>query len=594
MKTIIIGAGRGKRLEHLTNTEPKTFTRVHNKRILDWILEAHQAKELRDIVFIGGYLIDVVRKQYPYFTFRHNTNWENNNILKSLFYAINDMGDGFICSYSDILYKPEIVKKLLASPADITIAVDTDWRARYVHRSLHPSIDAEKVTADGELITTLSRTIPDDLATGEFIGLAKFSRAGAKIFKEYFCNLPKNFQFEKNIPLNRAYLLHYLNYLVQQGVKINFVTTHGDYIEIDTLEDYAYAQKFWKPASQLFPASVVGSLPRPQFVQDVILNEGDPFSPILDKAVAYAIALQEQAGLDVISDGEWRRKSYVGVIANIASGFKHYFNSSDGRSWHTVEEKLVYDKPGFFAREAKFLKLHTIKKIKVCLPSPYLLGQRLWDEKKSIKAYPTREAFVEALIPILRNEIILLREAGANIVQIDDPHICLFVDKELRTQFSDPKKELNYACQVVNEVVKGIDGIETALHLCRRNKGRQGWIGKGGYEAIISAISAIDVDQFVLEYSIPVAGDFSALKNLPEKFKVGLGCVECRFEHIDTPEEIVTRVEKALQYVAPNRIILNPDCGFAPGSQANVPLDEAYLKLKNEVGAGKILRKKYS
>ncbi len=596
MRIIIIGAGRGRRLEHLTENEPKTFTRILDKRILDWILETYRANGENDITFIGGYLLDIVKQHYPEFSFRHNTNWQNNNILQSLFYAADDMDNGFICTYSDILYTPEIVKKLLASRADITVAVDTAWRDRYAYRSFHPTTDAEKITADNGRVTCFSRAIPDHQAFGEFIGVAKFSPAGAKIFKKYFSELPENFLFEKSIPLNSAYLLHFLNYLVQQGITINYVTTPGQYIEVDTLEDHAYAQKYWPqtPPPQLFPASIVGSLPRPQFVQDIILNDGDPFSPQVDSAVAYCLALQEQAGLDIISDGEWRRKSYVGVIANVASGFKHYFNPADGRSWHTVEEKIVYDRPGWFSREASFLKQRTDKKIKVCLPSPYLLGQRLWDETKSVAAYPTRDSFMQELIPILRNEILLLRDAGADVAQIDDPHICLFVDKELRAAFSEPEKELAYACQIVNEVVKGIEGIETALHLCRRNKGRSGWIGQGGYEAIIPAISAIDVDQFVLEYSIPVAGDFAALKQLPAKFKIGLGCVECRFEHIDTPEEIVARVEQALQYVTPERIILNPDCGFAPGSQANVPLDEAYQKLKNEVTAAKLLRQKYS
>ncbi len=343
----------------------------------------------------------------------------------------------------------------------------------------------------------------------------------------------------------------------------------------------------------LFPASIVGSLPRPRFVQDIILNDDNPFSPLLDKAVLYAIALQEQAGLDIISDGEWRRKSYVGVIAQVADGFEHFFNPADGRSWHIVTKKLNHCRPGFFGREVLFLKKHTNKKIKVCLPSPYLLGARLWDEQKSNAAYPTRQSFIEALIPILRLEIILLSSVGADIVQIDDPHICLFVDKETRAQFKNPEQELSYACATVNEIVKNINGVTTALHLCRRNKGRQGWIGKGGYDPILPYISKIDVDEFTLEYRVPVAGDLAALKNLPEKYRVGLGCVDCRFEHIDTSEEIVARVEQALKYLSPERIILNPDCGFAPGAQAEVPLDEAYLKLKNEVKAAQILRAKY-
>ena len=249
MSLIIIGAGRGRRLEHLTAAEPKTFTEIQGQRILDWTLEAHAIRPNPDIVFIGGYLIDTVRQHYPEFTFRHNTNWENNNILQSLFYAADCLDQGFTCSYSDILYTPEVVKKIQASSADITIAVDTDWRARYQHRSRHPTADAEKVTALEGRITCLRRAIPDDEASGEIIGLAKFSPAVAALLKRYYYALPEQHQFEKSIPLNRAYLIHFLNYLVQQhGVTINYVTTPGDYIEVDTLEDHAYAQTHWPPS----------------------------------------------------------------------------------------------------------------------------------------------------------------------------------------------------------------------------------------------------------------------------------------------------------------------------------------------------------
>ncbi|MBI2444289.1 MAG: cobalamin-independent methionine synthase II family protein [Candidatus Magasanikbacteria bacterium] len=342
----------------------------------------------------------------------------------------------------------------------------------------------------------------------------------------------------------------------------------------------------------LFPASIVGSLPRPLFVQDIILNQGDPWSPEMDNAVRYALALQESAGLDIVSDGEWRRKSYLEPIAQVASGIAHWFK--DGQSWHTIVTPLQQVNPGWFAREAKFLKQHTGRQIKVCLPSPYLLGERLWDSERSRQAYPTRAEFRAALVPILRAEIKLLAEAGADIIQIDDPHICLFVDSAVRAKYPDPEAELAEACRLVNATVEGITGATTALHLCRRNKGRRGWIGEGGYEPIIPALANLRVNQLVMEYSIPVAGDLRALRLLPQRFTVGLGCVDCRFAHIDTPEEIVARVQRALRYVPAERIILNPDCGFAPGSQAEVPLDEAYQKLKNEARAAEILRAQYS
>src|SRR3989344_2708534 len=144
---------------------------------------------------------------------------------------------------------------------------------------------------------------------------------------------------------------------------------------------------------QLFQSGVVGSLPRPLFVRDIVLHDEDPFSPIMDKAVQCAIALQEEAGLDIISDGEWRRKSYIGIIANVVSGFTHHFNKETGQSWHTVVEELKHDRPGFFAREVAFLKKNTEKKVKIAMPSPYLLGQRLWSEKESVGAYGTRRDF---------------------------------------------------------------------------------------------------------------------------------------------------------------------------------------------------------
>jgi 5-methyltetrahydropteroyltriglutamate--homocysteine methyltransferase len=132
-----------------------------------------------------------------------------------------------------------------------------------------------------------------------------------------------------------------------------------------------------------------------------------------------------------------------------------------------------------------------------------------------------------------------------------------------------------------------------ALHLCRRNKGRSGWIGEGGYGPIVPALNDLNFDMLMLEFAIPVAGDKRILSSLSHKFDIGLGCVDCRSPHIDTPEEIVVRVEEALNFIAAERIYLHPDCGFAPGSSADIPIDEAYRKIRNLSLAAKILREKY-
>lgn len=347
----------------------------------------------------------------------------------------------------------------------------------------------------------------------------------------------------------------------------------------------------------LFPTSVVGSMPRSQFVRDLLAPErprtwtDDAFQQRLDTAVAYIIAVQEATGVDIISDGEWRRLSYIGVIADIMHGFER--TVVDGRYWHTVVEPMEPRLPGIVAREAAFLKAHTNRFTKVALPSPYLLGQRMWDPERSKKAYPTREAFMEALVPVLRHELIAVRDAGVTVVQFDDPHLCLFVDERVRRQYDDPDREVDYCVGLLNNIIEGVDGVTIAIHLCRRNRGRDGWVGEGGYGPIIPALQRLKVDQYMMEFSIPVAGDFDVLRRLPEHTTAGIGCVDVRGEHVDTPGEIVARVERALEHLPPERIALNPDCGFAPGNAAEIPIDEAYAKLSNEAKAAAILREKY-
>jgi 5-methyltetrahydropteroyltriglutamate--homocysteine methyltransferase len=347
----------------------------------------------------------------------------------------------------------------------------------------------------------------------------------------------------------------------------------------------------------LFPTSVVGSMPRPQFVRDLLrpetrrdLGEAE-VTRRLEAAVAYVIAMQESAGLDILSDGEWRRLSYLGVIADICGGFEVGFRGE--QPWTTVVAPIEVRNPGLAAREAVFVRDHSRAEPKVALPSPYLLGQRVWDPARSTRAYPTREAFLRALVPVLRGELEAIRRAGIRRVQFDDPHICLFVDERVRRQFDDPEAELDLAVGLLNEILDGFDDLWTAIHLCRRNKARGGWVGEGGYEPILPHLSRLRVREYMLEFSIPVAGDYAILRELPEDRRIGLGCVDCRGEHIDTPEEIVARVEQALPHVAADRLTLHPDCGFAPGSAADIPIDEAYRKLSNEVAAARLLRSRY-
>ncbi len=350
--------------------------------------------------------------------------------------------------------------------------------------------------------------------------------------------------------------------------------------------------------SFLFPASVVGSMPRSDFVRDLISDDGrdDPLvaKQTLDTAVRYIVALQEQAGLDVVTDGEWRRKSYIGIIAELAHGFE-LGNFPDGRPYTVVTGELAPKAPGFVAEEIRFLRGITDRKIKATLPAPALLGERLWEAGKSAAAYPTREAFVRACIPILRREVELVRDAGADIIQIDDPHLCLFVDPEIRAGYDDPDRAADFAADTVNEMVDGIEGVHLALHLCRRAgaRGRGERRHSGGYAAIMPQLNRLAVQHLTMEFTTPGAGEFDVLKGLREDLEVGLGCVSVTPGQVEVEDDVVDRVKSALRHIAPERITLNPDCGFAPGSGARVDMDEVYEKLKLEVAAARRLREEY-
>ncbi len=346
------------------------------------------------------------------------------------------------------------------------------------------------------------------------------------------------------------------------------------------------------------PTSVVGSLPRPSWVRDLISNRtqlsDERAAAAMDVAVRYAVALQEQAGLDIISDGEWRRKSYIGVIADLAEGFELSTHPQDGRPMTTVVGRLQARNAGFIAREIDFLRGITSKAVKATLPAPALLGERLWDPVSSSSAYPRREDFVRDCVPILREEIRRIRDAGADIIQVDDPHLCLFVDAQIRESYPDPEEAADFGVETVNALFEGIEGVKLAVHLCRRAGARaRGELSlEGGYDPILAQLNRLQVDHLTLEFSSESSGSMTVLGRLRDELEVGLGCVDVTPGKIDTVETIMARVERALEYLPPERITLNPDCGFAPGSGAAVSVDEAYAKLCNQTEAARLLRAK--
>lgn len=248
MQAIIIGAGRGARLMPTTADTPKCFAEVAGRRILDWAFEAFASNGVERICFIGGYRIETVLEAYPHFTFRNNADWPNNNILESLFHAADWMNEPFICCYSDTLFTPALVAGLLASKADISLSVDTDWLARYEHRSEHPPDDAEKVIVRDGVITRVERNIAEESAHGEFTGMVKFSARGAARLKEHYERCRRRHAegpFREAKTFRKAFLIQLLQEMIEAGESMVNVDSTGQYIEIDTQQDFEYARRHW-------------------------------------------------------------------------------------------------------------------------------------------------------------------------------------------------------------------------------------------------------------------------------------------------------------------------------------------------------------
>jgi choline kinase len=248
MRVIVIAAGRGRRLMPTTADAPKCFAEISGKRLIDWAVEAFRANGLDRVCFIGGYQIDKVKEAYPQFTFRHNPDWEHNNILASLFYAADLMDEPFVCCYSDVLFTPDIAGRLANSLGDMVLGVDTAWLERYASRTEHPPDDAEKVTVANGSVTRVDRKLPEQEAHGEYIGVAKFSAAGAAKLCEYYDKRRKQFAgqpWRDATSFEKAYKILLFQDMIEQGERFTHVDTPGGYIEVDTQQDFEYARQHW-------------------------------------------------------------------------------------------------------------------------------------------------------------------------------------------------------------------------------------------------------------------------------------------------------------------------------------------------------------
>ena len=234
-----------------TADTPKCFAEVHGRRLIDWAVAAFAGAGITDLCFIGGYQIEKVRRDYPQLTFRHNADWEHNNILLSLMHAEDQMSEGFVCCYSDILFTSDVLRRVFANPGDAVLSVDTRWLERYQHRTQHPPDDGEKVTVNNGIVTRVHRAIPPATAHGEYTGIAKFTARGAATLREHFARAKQKYSgqpFREAAVFEKAYLILLYQEMIEAGVTFGHADTPGNYMEVDTQEDFELALRFWPRA----------------------------------------------------------------------------------------------------------------------------------------------------------------------------------------------------------------------------------------------------------------------------------------------------------------------------------------------------------
>ena len=355
-----------------------------------------------------------------------------------------------------------------------------------------------------------------------------------------------------------------------------------------------------RTCDSLFPIFVVGSLPRPVWVRELIerRKRGEVSAAaaarVLDDAVPAAIRMQEAAGLDYVSDGEWRRESYVKVFADAVTGFEpDLIAGGRGAAYPAVTQPLRQERP-IALDEARFVKRTTTRRTLTAVPSPYTIARRMWSPEHSTGAYATREDFMEACIPIINGELQRLTSLGVDAIQLDDPWLALLVDGEYRARvgIDDVEHEIEMAVQGVNGAVEGVDHPLISVHLCHAHANRR-HSTRGPYDLVIGALGRMNVHRLAMEFATPDAGGIEVLAEFPDDKLLGLGVIDHTDINIETPEIVAERAEAAKQYVPAERLTLNPDCGFAPSSINPMDLDEAYLKLRALCEGAELLRRRH-
>ena len=335
-----------------------------------------------------------------------------------------------------------------------------------------------------------------------------------------------------------------------------------------------------------YHSEVVGSLLRPAYLADArkqfeaSQRSAADFKAVEDQAVNEAIALQETAGIDVITDGEMRRYAFYGHLVDALEGFDKYGGWAIPFRDETGEE-LVLKRPVVVERlkwrrsmcseEWVYLRSRKARAGKVTMISAQQAAA-YYDPEKSKAAYPTRDAYLADIVDLSRREVDELIRLGCTYIQIDAPQYAALLDPEMREGYrkrgSDPDKLIDLSIEMDKAIIRDHPGITFGMHICRGNN-QSKFYASGDYEPISRIFTQTLFQRFLLEYDDSRSGGFEPLRHVPEDRFVVLGLVTTKKPRLETAGELRQRIEEASQYIPLERLALSPQCGFASTMEGN-------------------------
>ena len=353
-----------------------------------------------------------------------------------------------------------------------------------------------------------------------------------------------------------------------------------------------------------YRADQLGSFLRPPEILDARAANAEgrlgaaELQAIEDKAILQVLEMQRQVGVDVYSDGEFRRGSFLTSFADSVAGF-----GAPGEAvtwdWHgpeggmvrttarPVEAKLSQTRR-LTGGEIAFMKEHAPGPYKITVPSANLLNMMgAFKPGVTDTVYGGRADLLQDIGRIIKNEIQAAVDEGVPYVQIDAPNYAQFCDEQYRQRMreagTDPDQALDEAIAAENATleVNRSDGVTLAFHICRGNN-RSRWLNSGGYEPIAEKMfGSLKVDRFLLEYDTDRSGGFEPLRFIPKGTKVVLGLVTTKESNMESQDLLLRRIDEASKYVPVDDLALSPQCGFASVSGGNLlSMDDQRRKLE--------------